>query len=187
MKKVPTSGESEGTTRREALKLSGAAALGGMAAMLASGSFEDPAGAATTHVPTAVQVTLGGVAVPGVVSVDSMVAVYETSSALENGQWVQNVTGVSTRIKIVREWSNDTTFIDWFQAAGSSSGSTGEGESMVVKVTGRHGSQASVFTLSDCTPVEWDGPSYDAAAMKKGGAGDRPTESLSFNFQKITF
>lgn len=185
-----------GTTRRDALKLSGAAALGGVAAMLANGSLQADAAvlpAAAAHVPTSLRVTLNGVAVSGIKSMGVMSGEYEVSSEIDStGLWVSVPVGVlSQRVSLTRHFSGDSTFLDLFQAvnpkgggAGGAGGGNG-GASLVVTVRGRRGSSVNTFTMSDCVPVSWTGPVYDAAVMAKGGAADQPTETLSLNFTKI--
>jgi len=182
----------EGTTRRDALKISGAAALGGVAAMLAGGAIStEVAAAATTpaHIPTSLRVSLNGVALAGIVSMEVLSGEYSTTSeTTSTGQWAAVPTGLlAQRVSLTRHFSKDLTFVNLFQSVSGKGNGGGTGASLVVQVRGRRGSLINKFTLSDCTPIAWTGPVYDAAAMAKGGSGDRPTESLSLNFTKITW
>src|ERR1039458_634983 len=185
------SGAVEGTSRRDALKMSGIAALGGVAAVLAGAAAgAEPAGAATTpaHVPTSLSVKLNGVAIPNVSSMEVVSGAYETSSQTDSsGKWVEALTGVQAmRVSLTRPLSSDQSFIDFFLAQNGGQGSTGAGKglqpgTLSITVRGRHGSTANIFTLSECVPVSWTGPSYDAAVMAKGGKPDKPTESISMS------
>lgn len=174
-------------SRRDALKLGGAAALGGVAAALAAeAAGEQPAGAATTptHVPTSLRVTVNGALLKGVRSMSTNAAAYElTSSTDSTGAWSASPSGIEGQVvSFSRYFTGDPAFLDLYQ---SQNGDSSQRMTVVVTVLGRKGSIANTFTLSECFPVSWNGPTYTAKAMAAGGALDRPTESISIAFQKI--
>jgi len=178
------------TSRRDALKLGGVAALGGAAAALAAsavGSTE--AGAVTpppAHIPTSLKVSIDGAALPGVRSMEVLSATYAQSPSQDGtGAWISVPTGLESQvISFTRYFTGDGAFAKLFLAQ---NGQQAETKTVVVRVIGRRGSTANVFTLNDCFPVSWQGPTYDAAVMAKGGTSDRPTETITIAFQKIEF
>ena len=121
----------------------------------------------------------------GVRSMEVLSASYTTTSTKNStGQWITVPNGMDSAIvSFTRYFTGDPAFVNAFQAQNGLDGA--EQGSAVVSVHGRKGSVANTFTLSDCFPVSWQGPTYDAAVMAKGGAADRPTESISIAFQKI--
>lgn len=187
-------GAGEGTTRRDVLKLSGVAALGGVAAMLANGAISaDPAGAATAplHVPTSLRVTIDGKALSHVMSMEVLESELATAPAVDgSGNWTLVPTGLLTqRVSLTRHYSTNSPvramFDNYKAAAASSSGTPPPTSDVVVAVHGRKGSVVNVFTMRSAWPVRWEGPTYDAATMALGGPADQPTETIHFSFQKI--
>jgi len=49
------------------------------------------------------------------------------------------------------------------------------------------GSIVNTFTLSGCFASRWEGPTYDAVTMAKGGKADQPIETVEFTYQKIVW
>ena len=184
----PTAGT---TSRRDALKLTGVAALGGVAAALAAtAAGEGVAGAASTpaHVPTSLHVSIDGVVLAGVRSMEVLSGTYATApsqSGGATGEWAMAPTAVESQVvSFTRYFTGDPAFAELYQ---SQNGQPPQSREVSIRVEGRRHSTANQFTLSDCFPVSWSGPSYDAAVMAKGGSKDRPTESITIAFQKIVF
>ena len=181
----------EGTTRREALKLTGAAALGGVAAMLANGAIAaGPADAATlpVHVPTSLRATVNGAAITKVTSMDvndSELAVGTSEDS--TGAWVPVATGIlSQRVSISRHFSTSSPLRNLYNK--SMQGSAGSPPyTVTIQVRGRRGSVVNTFTLSGCFASRWEGPTYDAVTMAKGGKADQPIETVDFTYQKIVW
>lgn len=62
----------------------------------------------------------------------------------------------TTRIKITREWSNDSFFHDWYQAASQSSTDRKQrGKTMELVVYDRAGKTSGTFVLSAAWPFKW--------------------------------
>jgi hypothetical protein len=178
------------TSRRDALKLGGVAALGGAAvALAASAAGATEAGAVTSppaHIPTSLKVTIDGAAVQGVRSMEVLSASYaQGHSTGSQGTWVSTPIGLDSQVvSFTRYFTGDAALSNLYQ---SQNGKPGQARTVIVRVYGRQQSLANTFTLIDCFPVSWQGPTYDAAVMAKGGSGDRPTESITLSFQKIEF
>jgi hypothetical protein len=176
------------TSRRDALKLGGVAALGSVAAALAAtAAGEAPAEAVTgaaapLHVPTSLRVTVDGALLRGVRSMSQMSSAYETSSAADaSGTWRAAPSGLGGQVvSFSRFFTGDPAFVELYQ---SQNGNPGQRKTITVTVLGRRGSTANTFTLSECFPVSWTGPTYSAKAMAAGGSADRPIESIAICFQ----
>lgn len=170
------------TSRRDALKLAGAATLGGVAAAtLTAGE----AGAVTSA--AAISTTNFAVLLDGV-KLTKVTAFQTSSDAIE----IDNVTASSgaparyrpgnnrtTRIKITREWSNDTTFIDWYQQVVAGSTNT---RLVTVVLHSPAGPEAFRFNYYDCFPSEYDGPTL-AVAKNSGHA----IESLTIAYETFDY
>jgi len=185
------------TTRRDALKMTGAAALGGVAAAIAGAAAPGGlAGAATSavapltsppkHVPTSLQVAIDGVLVPGVHSMEVLSGEYATTSQTDSAGYYEQIDGLQAqRISLTRTFTGDRAFATAFSAAGTPKGAGAPGSTLTVRVLGRKDSLINTFSMSDCTAVRWSGPTYDKAVMAKGGAADQPNETVEFAFRKI--
>jgi hypothetical protein len=123
--------------------------------------FSQAAGAATTtaRYPTKVVLTAGKTVMSKFRRVSQSssldVVVGESSTG---GSTVQRLRPGTVRVRITREWSNDTTFIDWY--AGASAGTDGP-QTMTVSVLGKRHSTISQLTMNDAVVVEWDAPVFD--------------------------
>ncbi len=176
-------------SRRDALKMTGVAAAGAAAfwSGLAALSQTD-AGAssvvshATSGVPASVVVTINGVkiqnvTVAGYAESDIDVVAYTPSGTTQTRYRAGN--NKTTRIKITREWSNDTTFIDWYQ--GIAAGKADE-RTLVISILGPKSAVIAKLTATNVWPFSWVGPAYD-----KSLGSAHATESITLSADSFEY
>jgi phage tail-like protein len=150
--------------RRDALKMAGAAALGGVAATVVS------AGTADAIRPMAYSghkfsVEIAGKVVANLTEVDTMdneiQVIYGTNPST---QALSTTPGsvTATRIKITREWSNDTTFIDWTR--GVMSGKD-DRRTITVTILSDNGVEAMKYNFYEAWPCSYTGPSLSKSLV----------------------
>jgi hypothetical protein len=171
-------------SRRELLKLSGVTAVGAAGFFAAAAeATSNAAGAATTsapRVPTKVVMQYAGRRVSRFTAMSASSELSLVTTEGSNG--VATTTRLSPgtmRIKLTREWSNDTTFIDWYNQADAG---TDKPVEVTVTVLGNRNSTISELTLADAQPLAWSGPSYNRSTPKS-----LATESLTLVATSWTF
>jgi phage tail-like protein len=175
------------TSRRDALKMTGAAAAGaavfwsGLSALSSAAGASEVAPLAAAGVVTSAEVTIGGVklanvTIAGYGEMDTEVVEYKDPEDQTTRYRPGN--NKTTRIKITREWSNDTTFIDWYE-----NNSTGTPDLRQIHVAIFAGTtNVATLVATNCWPVSWIGPALD-----KSLSSAHATESLVISADSFTY
>jgi phage tail-like protein len=172
---------SGGTSRRDALKMAGAAAVGGFATTLSSSA---PAGAAlrAAAISGRFSVEIDGVFVVGL----QMVEPITTESAVSYAS--DPSTGAITAspgpldnqsVVLTKDWSNTSEWYNWRQSVVA--GKTMR-KAVVIRILDRTSSaEVARYTLSRAWPSKYTGPSY---SVKNSG---HLSESITVVYETLDF
>jgi phage tail-like protein len=167
-----------GTTRREALKLAGATAIGGLAASLASSA---PAGAAVGSafaVTNRFSMEVDGVMIAGVREVETI----ESASQVvyvpgpSGGVSAQPGPVTAQTVRVTKDWSNTHEWYDWRQTV-----LNGKVDRKSISVIFHNDAGAEVGRMNffNCWPSSYTGPTLRA---KQSG---RATETIEIVFETL--
>ncbi len=163
-------------SRRDALKLAGALALGGVAGVLTSAGDAHAAGGPRATV-TSFQVEIDGSVVQGLESVEGIEGEVNVVEFRGGDGAVHFVQGAPKppRMLLTRTWNLRAEFLHWWQMVGR--GDFVKGLSIVFLDAA--GQEVQRLNFSDCWPTKWIGPSMDA---QNSG---HPTESLEIVWESV--
>ena len=156
-----TEGREGGTSRRDALKLGGLAAIGSVAASLAS---EGSAGAVLRSAAISghrFSLEIDGVLVAGVHSIDAMDSVSDVAFATSVGGGVSAQPGAITdqSIRVGKDWSGTKEFIEWRKTV--IDGKV-DRKSISVIFQNDAGQEVARINLFNCWPSMYQGPALNA-------------------------
>ena len=163
-----------GTSRRDALKLGGAVALGGVAAtMLAAGpaaAVGQPPGDGFTS--NRFSFEIDGVIVAGVHTIDG---IEQESDVVEyrDGDPNRKPRPRPGKVRVTRDFDGTTDFANWFQTTLTGTLSR---RSLSVIFHNDAGEETGRINFFNAYPVRWTGPSLDAAMS------GHPTEALDLRW-----
>ena len=168
------SNEVSSTSRRDLLKMTGAATLAGATAIAAGA---ETAGAATRRFPSAssaglrVAVQINGVAVAGLISVDSIESTSDVTYELNSGTGtITSNPGTPTVQAVVlsKDWSNTSEWYKWRKAV--LDGKV-DRRSVSVIFLNDAGKVSARMNFYNCWPSKWKGPELNARSS--GHAGEK--------------
>ncbi len=122
-----------------------------------------PVGSGNQNDSNRISVALDGVVATGALSVTGLTS----ESEVLNTRTAANIEarpgpGLPTKMMILREWSHDTTFIDWYQTVVRGNVSR---KTVAIILHNGTGEAAGRFDLVNCFPSKWEGPAFTTAAL----------------------
>jgi hypothetical protein len=156
-----------GSTRRDVLKATGAAAVGAAAFFAAANSLGDEAGAVVdslgvTHIPTSIEMKIDGVVLGKVHNVGPItraVTVVHTVDAA-GVRRVQRGATESSATSVVRTYDGNKTFQQWFSGDSSSGATRAIPRQVTLTLRGRQNSTIGRLDLVNAWPKSWNGPTW---------------------------
>jgi hypothetical protein len=163
-----------GTSRREVLRATGATAVGVASFFAAAGVISQTGvevvdAAGVTHIPTKIDVSIGGKSLGKVRSVGTVTRVATVVTSVDSSGKVRHDRENSlAQVTLSRVFDGDATLRTWY--AGKAVPGTAQvvavPQDVILTLRGRRGSQISQVTVTGAWPSEYDGPSWTVPSSK---------------------
>jgi hypothetical protein len=157
-----------GSSRRDVLKATGAAAVGAAAFFAAANALGDEAGAVVdshgvTHYPTTIVMKVDGVTVSKVHSFGPITKSYDVQTVVDSSGVRRFERGVSraSQAQVTRVYDGSSAFHSWFQGDTSSGASRQSSRQVTLELRGRHNSTIGVMSMVNAWPSSWSGPTWN--------------------------
>lgn len=168
-------------SRRDALKLAGAVAVGG-AALAASSLPGVPGGgvdrASAAGAPSRFSVEIDGVLVAGFKSVEGLESETEVVEYKDGATHSRPGNLKANKVTLTRDWSNTSEFYKWRKTV-----LDGKTDRKSVSIIFRNdaGQELGRMNFFDCWPSKWTGPNLSTTS----GRGTVTTESLDISWETM--
>ena len=164
----------EGTSRRDVLKATGAGALGVASFLAMANGLSEVAGAAVprlTHIPTSITMTVNGVALGAVHSITpAHVSANVIDSVDANGVVKRDRNGSKgASMSVSRYFDSSKTLQNWYVGLLPTDGTanrTADKRDVILTLRGRTNSKICTLTLNNAWPSVWRGPGWQVPLTK---------------------
>jgi hypothetical protein len=183
---------SEGASRRDVLKATGATAMGIASFLAAANGLSETAGAVTAprlvHIPTSITMTVNGVSLGAVHAIGGgHVSAVVVNSVDAKGVVQRNRQGSrGASVSVTRYFDSSKTLRTWFAGLAPTDGTTNRGadkRNVVLTLRGARTSTICTLTLSNAWPSVWSGPTWQVPLTKSVPL----TESVHLVAESATF
>ncbi len=182
----------EGASRRDVLKATGATAMGIASFLAAANGITESAGATSsprlTHIPTSITMTVNGVVLAGVHTLSGgHVSANVVTSVDAKGVVIRDRDGSrGASVSVARYFDSNKLFRNWYAglpATDGTSNRTADKREVILTLRGRQNSSIGSLTLKNAWPSVWSGPSWQVPLAKSVPL----TESVHLVAESATF
>jgi hypothetical protein len=166
---------SEGATRRDLLKATGATAVGIASFLAAANGIAEVAGASesprVTHIPSSITMTIGGVALGAVHSITpahvsvNVVTTVDSKGVIKRDRDHSNGASMS----VARYFDGNSTLQSWYVGLPANDGTSNrvaDKRDVVMTLRGKQNSTICSLTLANAWPSVWNGPAWTVPEAK---------------------
>jgi hypothetical protein len=160
--------ESEGASRRDVLKATGAAAVGAAAFFAAAGAIAESGAtvvdaAGVVHIPTSILMSIGGKTLGRIKDVGTIVETAGVVASVDStGRVTHDRRASQAQTSVLRAFDGNETFRTWFNGTpvAGTTDVVADKRDVVLTLRGRQNSTIGQLSLTNAWPTSYTGPNW---------------------------